>query len=286
MASSLPVAIVTGTNSGVGLALAVLLAKQFRVFAGMRGISASRRAKLDEAASEVRENIKVIDLDVNSDESVSSAIESVIKETGRVDILVNNAGYSVFGTVEMLSMSMMKEQMETNLFGPIRCMKAVLPVMRSQRSGKIINISSVGGVWGQPFNDIYCASKFALEGLAESQAALFRTFGVSVTNVQPGAIKSDFISNAKKPELTDVPSDYLPAIQSTMAAFASGSGLGQTPMEVAQVIVDKVVNVESPPVKVQTNPAIQRVFEMQIADTTGEAGVRAATSKYLQSLAS
>jgi NAD(P)-dependent dehydrogenase (short-subunit alcohol dehydrogenase family) len=283
MAASIPVAIVTGTNSGVGLALAVRLAASHRVFAGMRGVSAAKREALDKAAADagVTANITVCDLDVNSDESVNSAIGAAIQETGRCDVLVNNAGYSVFGSVEMVSMETMQAQLNTNVLGVIRCTKAVLPIMRKQKSGKIINVSSVGGVWGQPFNDIYCASKFAVEGLVESQAPLFKTFGVSVTSVQPGAIKSNFIENANKPDVSAIPPEYLPALQSTMAAYQASGNTGQTSDEVAQVIMEKCVLVESPPVKLQTNPAIQSIFEMQKVDTTGASGVGAATARFL-----
>ena len=162
---------------------------------------------------------------------MESGLVPALKEVGRVDVLVNNAGYSQAGSVEMMTMDAMKAQMETNLFGVIRCQKAVLPYMRQQKSGKIINISSVGGIWGQPFNDIYCASKFALEGLAESQAPLFRTFGVYVSCVEPGAIKSAFWSNAHVPEASAMPPEYMKPMQSTMAAYGKSAGAGQTPEE-------------------------------------------------------
>ena len=145
--------------------------------------------------------------------------------------------------------------------------------MRTQRSGKIINITSVGGVWGQPFNDIYCASKFAVEGLAESQAGLLRTFNVYETCVQPGGIKTAFVENAVRPDMTKTPADYAKPMMSTVEAYRTNSS-AQTAEEVAQVVMDKVVHVEHPPLKVQTNPAIQAVFQAQLADTTGEQGVK------------
>ena len=207
--STLPVALITGTNSGVGLALSVQMASTHRVFAGMRGVSGEKRKALDEAASGagVDSNITVIEIDVCSDSSVETAVKDMLAQTGRCDVLVNNAGYSVFGSVEMVSMETVIAQYQTNVFGVIRMQQAVLPTMREQRSGKIINVSSVGGVWGQPFNDVYCGSKFALEGMSEAQAAVFRTFGVHITCVQPGAIKTAFVSNAKRPDMGLVPSE-------------------------------------------------------------------------------
>uniref|UniRef100_A0A7S2SWM7 Uncharacterized protein n=1 Tax=Rhizochromulina marina TaxID=1034831 RepID=A0A7S2SWM7_9STRA len=287
--ASRPVALVTGTNSGVGLALTVQLAATHDVYAGMRKLTPSKRSALDEAAvgAGVSDNITVMDLDVDSDESVAAAVQAMLEETGgRVDVLVNNAGYACFGSVEMLSMETMQAQFNTNLFGPIRCQRAVLPAMRAQKRGKIVNISSVGGVWGQPFNDVYCGSKFALEGMSEAQGAVFRTFGVHVTCVQPGLITTAFGGNAKLPDFAKVPSEYQGPIQSTMAAYRSGGedgGLsrGQTAEQVAEVIMEKVIHVEHPPAKVQTNPVIQSVFEMQLADVSGEAGVAAAAKRFL-----
>lgn len=275
-------AVVTGANSGLGLALAVKLASKHRVFAGMRSLA--KKDSLMEAASKaaVVENLKPVELDVNTDASVESGLVPALKEVGRVDVLVNNAGYSQAGSVEMMTMDAMKAQMETNLFGVIRCQKAVLPYMRQQKSGKIINISSVGGIWGQPFNDIYCASKVALEGLAESQAPLFRTFGVYVSCVEPGAIKSAFWSNAHVPEASAMPPEYMKPMQSTMAAYGKSAGAGQTPEEVADVIMQQIIEASPPPVRVQTNPTIQAVFEKQLGqNVSGGAALEMATSRFL-----
>ncbi|CAE7696646.1 yusZ [Symbiodinium pilosum] len=282
---SLPVAIVTGANSGLGMALAVKLARNHLVFAGMRSLT--KKDALIEAAAkaEVSANIRTLELDVNTDASVESGLTPALKEVGRADVLVNNAGYSQAGSVEMMTMEAMKAQMETNLFGVIRCQKAVLPYMRQQKSGKIINISSVGGIWGQPFNDIYCASKFALEGMTESQAPLFRTFGVHVSCVEPGAIKSAFWANAQVPDTSAMPAEYQKPLQSTMGAYGKSAGAGQTPDEVADVIIEQIINVSNPPVRVQTNPSIQKVFEQQLGQNiSGETASQASTVRFLSDL--
>merc|ERR1719317_1380002 len=104
----------------------------------------------------------------------------------RVDVLVNNAGYAEFGNIETLSVSDFRSQYETNVFGVVAMCKAVIENMRKRRSGRIINVSSVGGIWGQPFNDAYCSSKFALEGLTETMAPVYRQFGVHCSLVEPG----------------------------------------------------------------------------------------------------
>jgi len=282
---ALPVAVVTGANSGLGMALSVKLARNHLVFAGMRSLA--KKDSLLEAATkaEVSSNIRAIEVDVNTDASVENGLVPALKEAGRVDVLVNNAGYSQAGSVEMLAMEAMKAQMETNLFGVIRCQKAVLPFMRQQKSGKIINISSVGGIWGQPFNDIYCASKFALEGLTESQAALFRTFGVHVSCVEPGAIKSAFWANAQMPDTSAMPAEYQKPLQSTMGAYGKSSSVGQTPDEVADVIIEQIINAASPPVRVQTNPSIQKVFDQQLGQNiSGEVAAQMSTTRFLSDL--
>lgn len=285
-ALKLPVAIITGTNSGLGLALATKLAKTHLVYAGMRGMTASKSASLLDAAKRlgVGDNIIPTELDVDCDASVSRAIGRAVEDSARVDVLVNNAGYSQFGTLEMMTIEQAKAQFETNFFGVLRCQQAVLPTMRGQKSGKIVNISSVGGVWGQPFNDVYCASKFALEGLTESQAAMFRSFGVYVTNVQPGAITSSFIDNAQKPDTASVPEEYHRHLQSTLERYGK-TKQGQSSDEVAQVVMDKVISVKKPPIKVQTNPMIQPIFDMQLKDPSGEAGVRAAHTTFFGNFA-
>eukprot|EP00122_Pirum_gemmata_P015413 Pgem_evm1s14406 len=129
----------------------------------MRSVHKSTDLMTAAQENDVSDKVKVTEMDVNVDTSVEKAIKEIIDREKRIDILVNNAGYSVFGSVEFLSMEDCQRQFNTNFFGVIRCQKAVLPFMRAQKSGRIINLSSVGGIWGQPFNDVYCASKFALE---------------------------------------------------------------------------------------------------------------------------
>lgn len=180
----------------------------------------------------------------------------------------------------MLSIDAIRAQFETNVFGVMRCQQGVLPAMRRQGAGKIINLSSMGGVWGQPFNDAYCASKFALEGMSEAQAALFRTFGVYVTCVQPGGIKTSFLKNARRPDLASIPAAYHAPLQSTMAAYASSSS-AQSADEVADAIIAGVVEVAEPPLKLQTNPSTAPIFEGQLKDPTGAWGVQAATQRFL-----
>lgn len=252
--------------------------------------SLDRKGDLVSAAEAegVSANITTDEMDINSDDSVRQSMARFEAQFGRgPDVLVNNAGYALFGSVEMLSMSQMQAQMNANFFGCVRTSMAVLPSMRAQRSGKIVNVSSIGGVHGQPFNDIYCASKFAVEGMVEAQAPLFRSFGVFVTSVQPGAIRSAFAQNAVRPDMASLPSEYAEPIQRTMAAYHraqvedTDGKVSQTPEEVAAVIWDKVIDVEVPPVKVQTNPVIQALFEMKSNDVHGAMGLLANQERFL-----
>lgn len=271
---AMKVALVTGSNSGLGKSLALMLAKGgYKVWAGMRDLDKGKALQEEAEAAGTADNLKLLELDVNSDESVKKAFQEAISTGVRIDLLVNNAGFATPGFTETLSMDACKAQFETNLFGCIRCVQAAMPVMREQKSGKIVYISSVGGVWGQGFNDIYCASKFALEGLAESQCGVFREMGIYVSIVQPGGIKSAFVQNAKMPDMSSMPEDYKGPLGKIMAYYGRGSE-SQTSDEVAQSIMDQVVAVDAPPFKVQVNPLIQDIFKAQLADTTGEAGVK------------
>lgn len=140
--------------------------------------------------------LKVLQLDVTDDKSVKDAIRQVKDESSRIDVLINNAGYDVMGAVEDISIEEFKSQFETNLFGVIRVTKEVLPIMRNQRAGNIINISSVGGKIGIPLNSAYISSKFALEGLSESMRYELEQFGIDVILIEPGVVKSNFFENA------------------------------------------------------------------------------------------
>ena len=137
--------------------------------------------------------IRVVQLDVTDDYSVKNAVDHIISEAGRIDVLVNNAGYSLGGALEDLSMEEIKSQYETNLFGLIRVIQAVLPTMRKQRSGRILNISSGTGIFGFPGISAYVSTKFAVEGLSESIAFELEPFGIKVILIEPGFVKTNFV---------------------------------------------------------------------------------------------
>ena len=189
------VAVITGSSSGIGFETSLLLARKgFYTYATMRNLNKSQ--KINDIAQNENLPLKVLQLDVTDDKSVKDAFRQVQDEKARIDVLVNNAGYDVMGAVEDLSIDEFKSQFETNFFGVIRVTKEVIPIMRNQGGGNIINISSVGGRIGIPLNTAYISSKFALEGLSESMRYELEQFGIDVILIEPGAVKSNFFENA------------------------------------------------------------------------------------------
>ena len=174
------VALVTGASSGIGQAIARHLAAR-----GWRVFGTSRRE------SSGAGGVDMLTMDVDDDESVAHGVASVVHRSGRLDAVVNNAGWALMGPVEDTPIADARAQMETNFFGVLRVCRAALPVMRAQRGGHIVNISSLAGVFGMPFSGIYSASKFAVEGLSESLRMEARPFGVHVVLVEPGDVRSD-----------------------------------------------------------------------------------------------
>jgi NAD(P)-dependent dehydrogenase (short-subunit alcohol dehydrogenase family) len=192
------VAVVTGSSSGIGLETAILLSKSgFHTYASMRNLEKSKNIITEIANTEKNLPLTVVQLDVNDDKSVKDAISQIVSEKGRIDVLVNNAGYGLFSPIEDVTLGQVKEQFETNFFGAIRVMHAVMPIMRRQRSGTIVNISSLAGRVGIPVFSAYAATKFALEGLSESIRYELKEWGINIVIIEPGVIKTNAFENLK-----------------------------------------------------------------------------------------
>ena len=190
----LSVAVVTGSSSGIGLAASLALAKNgYLTYATMRNLA--KQDSIQSAAEKQHLPIRTVQLDVTDKNSVKNAIQSILSESGRIDLLVNNAGYGLTGAFEDIGMDEIKSLYETNVFGVIRVTQAVLPIMRKQGSGRIINISSGAGRIGFPGSSAYVSSKFALEGLTESMAFEVEQFGIKTVLVEPGFIRTNFAEN-------------------------------------------------------------------------------------------
>jgi NAD(P)-dependent dehydrogenase (short-subunit alcohol dehydrogenase family) len=186
------VAVITGSSSGIGLLTTIELALNgYRVVATMRDLG--RSGRLEEAAlrAGVRDRLDLRRVDITEMDSLPQAIEGIVKDHGRIDVLVNNAGFSTAGFVEDTLVHELRFQMETNFFGNVAMTKAVLPTMRQQRSGHILQITSVGGRTAAPLLSSYSASKFALEGWSESLRIELHSLGIRVVLIEPGAYDTD-----------------------------------------------------------------------------------------------
>ena len=233
------VAVVTGTSSGIGFETALALAREgYYTYATMRNITYGN--KLKELSSKENLKIDVLELDVDDENSVKTAMKHILDQKQRIDVLVNNAGWALWGCVEDVSVDEFKTQFETNFFSIIRLIQEVGPTMRNQGSGTIVNISSVVGRIGFPASPAYISSKFALEGLSESLRFEFAPFGVDVIIIEPGVIKTNFMKNmkmAKKSELDTVYKDITTKVVSGVKMMAE---MGTHPKEVANVIVKAI----------------------------------------------
>lgn len=240
------VAIVTGGSSGIGLQTSFLLARNgFYTYVTMRNLDKSKA--ITNIKQKEKLSLEILQLDVTDEESVKEAIHKITNEQERIDVLVNNAGYALVGPFEELSIEEFKEQFETNVFGVIRVTQAVLPIMRRQRCGKIVNISSIAGKIGFPLTSAYVSSKFALEGLSESMAYEIEQFGIKVILIEPGVIKTNFDNNLKigKRVAIDHNSSYAEMTQKRISRFKPRFESGSPPIEVAKVIL-KAIASENP----------------------------------------
>ena len=236
----MPVAVVTGSSTGIGLETSLILAKNgYRTYATMRNLDKS--SGITSKATKEDLPLTVLQMNVDDDKSVNDTFQKIMNDNGRIDVVVNNAGYALVGAFEESSMQDGRAQMETNFFGTVRVIKAVLPIMRKQHRGTIVNVTSMGGRIAIPFDSFYHASKFALEGLSESLQYEIEPFGVKVVLIEPGAVKSDFWKNLK---LTDNIEDspYRQVIQKLTESFEKMTQNAILPEQVARIILKTVIS--------------------------------------------
>lgn len=252
------VVLVTGTSTGLGTSVAVAAARSgHKVYATMRSLT--KRAALDAAAAAANVELEVLPLDVQDAASIDRAVDAIVTREGRIDVVVNNAGAGFVRTTEQATEDEIRWVIDVNLMGVIRCTKAVIAHMRKQRSGHIITISSVGGLVGQPFNELYCAAKFGVEGYMESLATYVTpNFGIHFTAVEPGGIKSEFAANVlNRVNATGgmLDDEYLPILQKYIGGSQArrSDDVYQTPDQVAAVVMSCMEN-PSPPIRIRTSP--------------------------------
>ena len=198
---------ITGAGSGIGTGIAkAALRSGDHVVATGRNLEKVRNVFPDVG----HENIAFVQLDVADESKAKAAVDEAIKRFGRIDVLVNNAGYSLLGNFEQMTTAEIQQQFATNFYGVVHLMHAVLPVMRRQRSGRIINISSVAGVVGLKHCAAYAATKFAVEGLSLSVATEVEKFGIKITVVEPGFFRTDLLDAQNVRWVNKVVEDYAP----------------------------------------------------------------------------
>jgi NAD(P)-dependent dehydrogenase (short-subunit alcohol dehydrogenase family) len=229
------IAVVTGTSSGIGFATTLHLARHgYRVFAGMRNLA--KAEPLRAAAAEAGLPVEVIPLDVASTASVEDAFRAVSAQ-GAVDLLVNNAGISGATPLELTPEAEHHAMFDTNYFGAIRCIQAVLPGMRERRRGVIVNVTSIAGLIAMPNQVAYSASKWALECAGEALAHEVWRFGVRVINVEPGVVKTSIFDNSAGATRYDKSSPYQPLMRRNGKFYAAGFRDPSQPDDVARCIV-------------------------------------------------
>ncbi|MDH5431585.1 MAG: SDR family oxidoreductase [Nitrosopumilus sp.] len=232
------VALVTGSSSGIGLETALALARDgYHTFASMR--NTEKRGELEHAAKKENLSIEIIELDVDKEELIVSAIKKVVTDGERLDVLVNNAGYGQFGCTEDVTVDDFRKQFETNFFSVVRIIQEVAPIMRKQKSGNIINISSVAGRMGLPGSPAYISSKFALEGLGECLRYELGQFGIKTTLIEPGVIKTNFFNSMKVPESKTDPK-YKELTDNILAGLKMMVEMGTPPSQVADVVMKAI----------------------------------------------
>ena len=229
------VAVVTGTSTGIGYATSLHLARHgYRVFAGMRNLA--KAGPLREAAARDKLPVEVVELDVNSGASIDRAFAAI----GPVDVLVNNAGIGGATPLEITPEDEHRAIFETNYFGAIRCIQAVLPGMRERRHGAIVNVTSVSGIIAMPNQVAYSASKWALECAGEALAHEVRRFGVRVVNVEPGVVQTSIFENSAPATRYDKGSPYQPIMRRNGKFFAAGFRDPAMPEDVARTILEAI----------------------------------------------
>ena len=258
------VVLITGVSSGIGQATARLLAQRgFTVFGTSRHPSAAEKIL----------GVEVLPLDVRVEESVSACVDAVLARAERVDVLVNNAGYVLGGATEEISLEEAKAQFETNFFGTVRMVKAVLPIMRRQGGGQIINVSSLVGLVPIPFGGFYSSSKFALEGYTEALRHEVKPFNVQVSLVEPGYVKTRLGDNTQRPATTI--SDYDPWRRRFLEARRGHAEKASGPSLVAECVLS-IIESPSPRLRVPVGGEATRTARLRrlLPERLFERGVR------------
>ena len=262
--------LITGTSTGVGFQTAILFAKnEYKVYATMRDLKKSDA--LTSIIGKENLDIEILQLDVTDIKSINFAVNKIINQDKKIDILINNAGAGFGKTTEQSTEKEIRWVTDVNYLGVVFCTQSVLPFMRKQKSGQIISLSSVGGLVGQPFNELYCAAKFAVEGFMEALSTYISDpFNIKITCVEPGGISTEFMKSALNNSSKDgqfATGEYAPIFKLYMDKNLKRANEGiqqvyQTGNEVSQVIL-KVAKMEQPPLRIRTSEWAEKFCELK-----------------------
>ena len=273
------VILITGSSTGIGKATALHLAKKgHKVYASMRNLDGGH--DLRTAAAEAGVAVELVQLDVIDQDSVDRAIADVLEREGRIDVLVNNAGIAPLGPVEEMSVDTFKSIYETNVFGVVRCIRSVLPAMRKQQCGTIVNISSVAGHISSVCSGAYASSKYALEGMSEALAQEVHPYGIHIALVEPGFIITPIFGKALGELSTHSDSAYPNAVKIANDLFTNGSQTGD-PAEMVAETVEEAINDKSPRLRYPVGDAARALMSAR-AKMTDEQWVDLGRHKTLQ----
>ncbi|XP_011671425.1 retinol dehydrogenase 8 [Strongylocentrotus purpuratus] len=277
------IALITGCSSGIGMETALRLARRSQdpitVYATMRNMTSKNDIE-HRAGDCLEKGLFVRRLDVTKEDTIVDVVSYIKSKHGRLDILVNNAGIAGLCVLEATDLDIFRKMFETNFFGVVRLTQEVLPIMKSQRSGRIVNISSIGGFAGFPFYELYGSSKFALEGFSESLAMICRRFNIWVTAVQPGPTATKVENN---PDITD---DLLAQMDDervdpeTRKYFCDRVKMRRDvlknisqPVEEVVDVIERIIDDEKPLLRYQTNEASREMARVRSQDPTGDAWI-------------
>ncbi|MDO6852057.1 SDR family oxidoreductase [Cellulophaga lytica] len=281
--------LITGTSTGVGLETAILFAKNgYKVYATMRNLSKSEALK--HKIEKEKLDIEILELDVTKQETITKTVEYIISKDKKIDILINNAGAGFAKTTEQATVKEIEWVTNVNYLGVVFTTKTVLPYMRKQKAGHIITLSSVGGLIGQPFNELYCAAKFAVEGFIEGLATYVGpSFNIKFSVIEPGGIATEFMKSAISNTAVDgqfATGEYEPIFAKYLEgnqrrANEEAENTYQTPLEVATVIAN-VAEDENPPLRIRTSAWAEDFTKLKtIGDPDGKKVIEQISSTFL-----
>ena len=254
------VAVVTGSSSGIGFEASLVLARNnYYTYATMRNPDKGTKMRAAQAGENLP--VEIIKLDVTSDNSVNHAIRSILSKSGRIDVLVNNAGYGLVGAFEELGIDEIVQQFETNFYGVIRVTQAVIPVMKKQKSGRIVNISSGAGRFGYPSGSAYVSTKFALEGLSECMAYELDPFGIQVILVEPGFVRTNFSGVIAK-RSREADSQYSKMMEKMAGRMEEMRENSSSPELVANIVLE-AVTIKNPNLRYLAGKDVERWIEQK-----------------------